>query len=133
MKKNLETIRHACIAANPQIMKLGFGCEIANNEALKRGIAQGQKGNFISYSNGMHWYLSNGEIYPIAKEFIEILGRKIGLADVLIAVSKNCKTSKKVSDSPEWMVVTHWDLFKDDLNNQSREFVAVLAGLLSAK
>lgn len=143
MKKNLETIRHACIAANDQIMDLGFGCEVkvkyTNLNPRKVAtkvfeIGDGKDFVYLASNTGMEGEMVYLERYKPSDNFIqEILGRPIRLADVLIAVSKNCKASKKVSDSPEWMVVTHWDLFKDDLNNQSKEFVAVLAGLLPDK
>jgi hypothetical protein len=147
--QNLKTVRDACIRANPQILELGFGCEIIGpfGKAIvlakaKEHIEGAQK--FV----GQRYSVLRGRTSSFyARVAIkEILGRKIGLADVLLAIDYHSNTHNidvpKFFDVKEDMpnqalflvgkIVYAWNLPKDDLNLQSEPTVQFLADLLAS-
>lgn len=110
MENKLETIRQACIKANPQILELGFGCELNvyyGEDINKREAILLEKGEHIADSfpgGGEHqqdyvpyekvWlkepYVDCEQCLDTDKDtnwvIFEILGRPIRLADVLLAI-----------------------------------------------
>lgn len=81
MKTKLQTIRQACIEANPEIVELKFGCEFES---------KGEKFIFIR-DDGVSYQVMFPEEYVsgFARENdIKIIGRPITLADVLMAVKE---------------------------------------------
>src|SRR4051812_7937637 len=84
--EHLEKIRAACIAANPSIMELKFGCEVLfkNNFGNYEGIFAGKyNGKLLFY---YQFGIKDGQLgkhYAESDKDFEILGRPIRLADVL--------------------------------------------------
>lgn len=149
MNDKLKLIREKCIAANPEIMELKFGCEIEcklgewNKYKVLVGIGVCEKGHknlqtcerndcymesgiwaFYDSEENMHTInLKDGEY--------EILGRPIRLADILLAMNTNLKISKVAMEG--WLeIITgeKWNLRADDLEKQSPETIDFLANLL---
>jgi hypothetical protein len=122
MNKNLHFIREKCIAANPEIVELKFGCEFEN---VKTGA------RFIIPTNG----------YP--NDNHKILGRPIRLADVLLAI-ENANGNIELATYGEPLHIGHyekperegyyskayWNLRADDLEKQSEETISFLYELL---
>lgn len=96
---NYETIKAACIAANPEIVELKFGCEFywkkdSEDRHFIYHVSQNHPFYFEAKTDG-----SNGGYLDYPKEEVEILGREIQLADVLLAISKTEHASKLLIDS----------------------------------
>lgn len=146
---NLAAVRAACIAANPEIADLKFGCEVrlSINEFDHEycTIVERDGNGNIKLQRPEHedtWVSSSGE-------GVEILGREITLPDVLLAldVHHHGKLAVEVDGgflaqvrlTDEWAEVKtftgeyreqiRWDL-KASLSGQSEETVAYLAALL---
>jgi len=147
MQEKIEAIRQACIKANPGIVELKFGCEI---ETTRMNI-KGEKYMVVSYNvvnkRGIYDQLTvikEGRVH--SKTFgnvcnngvldfkFEIIGRKIGLADVLHTIAKTpiTKTITSVSKQGSWIksVVIKWNLLKDDITLQSEETINFIHSLL---
>lgn len=77
-----KIVREACIAANPSIVELKFGCEIRSLETKMTYMGK-----------GVYWnaFLGNTFVDSGALIIDEILGRPIELADVLLAISQSGK------------------------------------------
>ena len=86
-----QYIINACVANDPPIMELKFGCRfIAKKEFVEgasTGIVVSQDFSFIDCTGG-HREIKTELIY-YKKELFEILGRDIYLHDVLGALSHN--------------------------------------------
>lgn len=141
---NLELVRQACIAANPDILKLEFGCEVWIDDIEGEGqysiweyigdvdIHSNQdtlwKCAFSTFAT-VKW----GNFKLEGKPHV-LLGRPIRLADVLLAViyvAPHKDESPMQRDVNERLIIQgDWNLFKDDLRSQSDETVAFLAELL---
>lgn len=141
-------IREACIKANPSIKDLVFGCQIK----VEKGIATIYEANdqvieavqLDKPEIGYRWAVNKPR--ETVNDF-EIIGRPIRLADVLLAVKLFGR--KRVP----WMVdemgffwardndkkviffglEKQWDLFKDDLTQQSEETIDFIYELLHGK
>lgn len=135
-QQNLETIRQACIKANPSIMELGFGCEIQFEGKICTVLHEKYSCVwFIWYENG----IKKEACPPINHEGIKILGRPIRLADVLLAIGKQNKVKPGLnlySIELEFLLAgadidnALWDLIKDDIREQSEESISFLSELL---
>lgn len=144
----LQKIRAACIAANPEITELKFGCEIYDH-------MDGQKHFVTSVNNlGTHdmTVLFQGEIVRMVsgvyeKNNYEILGRPIRLADVLLAIDGTYRHGDAITVRiipggtferlhtgnvlpGEWNPQVRWNLRADDLEKQSEETIDFLYELL---
>ena len=136
----IKFIQEKCIEANPEIVELKFGCEIKHNASPK------DDGRYVSEKDGNHWYCTNeGVIYPILEEHIEIIGRPIRLADVLMAISSLNK-GNKINDfnKLEYGIsgggfyigncITHdsmdWYLKDNNLENQPEETIDFIYDIL---
>ncbi len=150
-EQHIQKIREACIAANPSILDLTFGCE----------LYYPSEGN--TTPDGKYWVteVKDGCVYCIARESyskdytprrfaiegnFEILGRPIHLADVLLAVEKQgdiliklnydkticIKRSESVKGLTEWQITdsANWDLSKNSLIDQSDETIEFISKLL---
>lgn len=111
-----EIVTAACVAANPDIMKLEFGCNIYHSQYGKaiikevQGTGNGSTQKF--YTNRSHkFYTDKVEGSKIYRDFSggkengewwEILGRDLTLADVLLAFHKGNET-----ENPQqfWLVI----------------------------
>ncbi len=142
-----EKIRAACIAANPEIVELKFGCEVIRLKDKRIGYVQ--SGSASEVEEGV-WlghvlWLGNkvvaptimGDTYGVA-----ILGRPIRLADVLLAIRANRNAANGVygiKDDGELMHISfqgitilpiRWNLRQDDLTKQSPGAIDFLFTLL---
>lgn len=89
--QKIQAIREACIAVNPEIVELKFGCEVSfiNMIWFFAGYGREDKGLTYMLTDGI---VKNGkQSYTTAsssdKDF-KILGRPIRLSDVLLAIGK---------------------------------------------
>lgn len=143
-EENEQIIREACIEANPEIMELKFGCEV------KTGDYNPETGMYIC-----HFFKASYIKFPRydvpqalndSEHKLEIIGRPIRLADVLLTISWYGK-EKNVTYFPGTNVADFiikirdvayrpndggciWYL-KGDLHDQSDDTLSFLAGLLS--
>lgn len=132
MNPNLTIVREAVIKAVPEIMELKFGCELLYGDVHTR---------FVDFNDaGLKYY----EIFPLVnsnntvhESEVIILGRKIGIADVLVALRKQSEyigatkamTEALIEQRYIW-VLQRYNLLDDDLNHASPETLQFLAGLL---
>ncbi len=135
MENKIETIRRACIAANPSILDLVFGCKV--KRALSEGggfecSVIGLDGNtaLVSYAPYQENY--EGRHYDKI-EHLEIIGRPIRLADVLLAIKSpfyiNAYGQMESMGKDNGGI--SWDLKHDDLNLQTQKTINFLYDLLS--
>jgi hypothetical protein len=143
----LEYIRSKCIEANPDILKLEFGCELEVNipadgnpwdgaeyspEKTYKAIVTADE--YIQFPNGDHSYdcpvdhlkenVYKGE-YVDDEDLTQIIvkGRPIRFADVLLA-------TRKISECYDMDILSLWNLLDNDLNNQSQKCWDLIANLL---
>jgi len=149
-QKNLETIRAACIKANPEIVELKFGCRFK--------FPRGSYGTLLCDKEWKRakFLVALPQLPPHYDELrwddmedVEIIGRPIRLADVLLAM-ETAKGSHHVAVRNDGGILVRegngitsnwslqwrnpfpvWNLRADNLEEQSDECVAFLAGLLS--
>lgn len=137
---NYELIKAACQKANPDLMKLSFGCDIktmkwSSNNPVET-ITQTHHGEFIEYECSGR----SGRVRAI--DIVEILGHEPQLSDVLLLLSKitSWRINQKSDDKSIWMdayrqdtslkpISGTWDLFKP-LKLQSEETLSFMASLL---
>lgn len=130
--QNIDIIKKACIQANPSIMELGFGCRFFfkgnnNNECIALSSKEWKRLTFIislPHLEPKIDSLNRKEL--IENNELEILGRPIRLADVLLAYSK--KEGWPVLELAQ--IASMWSLTKDSLQEQSEETLSFLANLL---
>lgn len=144
-----KIVREACIAANPEIVELKFGC---------RFFFKGNNNGCVALSNDewkrLHFMISLPMLEPkydtlnrkdlLDEEALEIIGRPIRLADVLLALG-NTEHRSEVGvnfdsdgayifyDDFENASGGKWNLLKDNLSDQSDETKLFLTGLLLAE
>ncbi len=144
-EQKLEVIRKACVAANPEIMELKFGCLIKTKDGIQhygQGLEDSNDGGFRSVDEGCGC-CSNNQYYD--KGQFEILGREIRLADVLLAIQAKYQ---KINGYVTYLVgsngtfyeqeglcgshqeLDYWNLLKDSLTDQSEECIEFLYNLL---
>lgn len=153
---NIKIIRGACIAANPAIVELRFGCEFKFTEEYDNyemgfrnveDVCIAYREDTDAYGNPYLWINGVCSEYEFTtKEEIEIIGRPIRLADVLLAIWKQdkCKGADILrthtgniasggfkETNLEHIVMGLWNLLKDDLEEQSDETVEFISNLLS--
>ncbi len=139
-QENIEAVRRACVAANPSIMELGFGCEVINQYSVLGRVTN--KGFVVRNSeNYIHVQVERGDVSFAEAWLVEeftILGRSIRLADVLLAMPSNSVIKINNLGGFSWLIDGEWkdiampryNLLKDDLSLQSQETVEFLASLL---
>ena len=122
---NLEKIRQAVIKANPEIVELKFGCEVEFNDSSREVIIG------ISLENIEVERVQTRTHYQIGVSNItEIIGRPIRLADVLLAIGKNDPMGRNgIQDYMD--ILIKWKLKDDNLDNQSKECIEFIHGLLN--
>lgn len=145
-ERNLQLVREACIAANPEIVSKKFGC-IVLLKPTRRGVLYSHKfpsKRFWKNDDCNRWETENGWIDDtemnslIINEDAEIIGHPIRLADVLLAIksSSKCDTYWEYEAIKDvvWGKSMHgehpWNLRRDNLEEQSDECLQFLAGLL---
>ena len=157
MKNKILKIREKCIEANPEIVKLGFGCKIIEKRTGLNwtGIIMSETGESEEYNKDYKDRFKKGEYYvhypkPVAigswlhEEEMEIIGRPIRLADILLAIHEKDKKNKlnKLIKYPFYYNIMQqitawklngknfWNLKSDNLENQSVECIEFLYNLL---
>jgi hypothetical protein len=150
--QQLNFIREKCIAANPEIVELKFGCGITwsydhyLNSVAKTRVTK--NGFIVDFANmpGPSPLLVRLErdktIKRLHPDEVQVLGRPIRLADVLLTIPKN-KSAKAQSvsmngdffdfdeDMKDYNVVgSPWNLRADDLEKQSEETINFIYELL---
>ena len=132
----LQQVRAKIIEAVPEIMELKFGCRGMYKKTISCDfIGLSAAGNFI-------WTWQTGK-YALNKTLknlndVEILGRPIRLADVLIAIVASSMydgfgiemLSGTVSFSHANGGYAKWNLHKDSLDDQNEELVDFLHTIL---
>jgi len=141
-EEQLNQIRESCIKANPEIVELKFGCRFIDRESTQTLMYLSQSkssGATYAYSEtlGDDCYLEDFRFEDPNK--IEILGRPIRLADVLLALHNfvggiecypQSDSSLLIQSFNEPKSSGKWNLSKDDLTLQSEEILSFLANLL---
>lgn len=130
-----EQLKKAIQKANPEIMELKFGCEITLKSSFDRETVQHK---MVLQMSGEHVFFDNfSQIGKIrSRDIVEIIGRPIRLADVLLALrGKNYQKMFPVedfgirADCPAiWRSI--WNLKDDNLDNQPEETKQFLCDLL---
>lgn len=126
--QSLQLIREACIKANPDIMKLQFGCEIETTRDKTRGIVIAAREFDVDV-------MLEGVRRSIGNRHVVSFGRPIRLADVLLAIQKNAHPNNwpKIDvfgymTGPSKCI--GWNLLSDTLTDQSDETIEFIANLL---
>lgn len=154
-EQNIEVIRKAVIAAQPDIMELKFGCDVyietlegygggdTINQHRRITAKQCHEEQLPMYLVGAYFgergYIQadfgaiagmRGSILPNVYRIVEVVGRPIRLADVLYSLTK--LPDLEPFDLPGfWIeVIGRYNLRKDTLTDQSDECLAFLANLL---
>jgi hypothetical protein len=158
--EKLQHIREKCIAANPEIVELKFGCLVDLYAGESAGLAHVvaeigicrkhktvrgcERSNdfscdpddgvmLVAEHGGRNLHLRQKKTAEIEKH--KILGRPIRLADIYVAYLGNGKPSETIVDvnnhlSKELKIMTLWNLRADDLEKQSEETINFLYELL---
>lgn len=160
METKLQFIREKCIAANPNIKDLVFGCK-----AIWRDREDGKEYHYTFFEEtkgGAYSFCILGQadtfttdLHIIDGEIVsdgwKIIGREIRLADVLLAIWKANPANRtnirlemdgtflqnKVSDIPgisdekHYFVMQSWNLLKDSLSDQLFETKEFIYQLLT--
>jgi hypothetical protein len=151
-QSKLEAVRKAIIKAVPEIMELKFGTIVKIPEFEEHKYYYGRSG--ISGDRFGAWLISaeNNPLPNYQCKFIEnadikrlnIIGRKIGLADVLLAARQVSEYNQN-GCLREWpntsylplyrepQIVKLWDLTNDYLDDQSPETIDFLYSLFYSK
>lgn len=131
MQEQLQEIRRKCVEANDDIMKLHFGCEL-----LFEVEPQFTKGLYCISRKTGHYIVNEDNIEAtILGEYI-ILGRKLGIADILLAIGSSLKINGLGGFSwfidNEWqdIALPRWNLLEDDITKQSEEALDFIYNLL---
>lgn len=122
----LQTIREACIKANDEIVELKTGCWIEWGGGIKYTsmiVMQNDKGNYIVWDEEK---ISNCRYNQVNV----IIGRKIGIADVIYAVHTEAATNFHYAFSKmDKKILSIWNL-KETLENQKEEVWDLIISLL---
>lgn len=147
IEQKREVIRKACIAANPEIVELKFGCAILWGKTPLCGLILNKTyaGNYLIRIEGTRTTTTVKE-----RQITKIIGRPIRLADVVLAAKEKRKQllSTKSIDIPEevedWMELLeaegveneleylwyHWKFTQDNLASQEEPTVNFLYEIL---
>lgn len=140
----IENIRKEVIKANPSILDLVFGCKVETNIYPSYPIT------FIvvnkQYKTDVLICIAQNEdddLRFISKNDVSILGRTIGIADVLLAIRKIPNRNERnkldfgMNTDTLWIgnTISHssmdWDLKNDNLEFQSEETLKFINNLLT--
>lgn len=128
MENKIKEIREACIKANPEIVELGWGCEVEMiNNITDIEYTKLVVGDIVRVNDDrwMHCGLST-----FNKDSYTIIGRPIRLADVLLAVNEADNPHSIDGDKDHENVMWKWNWKDDNLNNQSPETINFIHNLL---
>jgi hypothetical protein len=131
-----EIVRQKCIEANPSILDLKFGCRIEDffkGQAVIVGIEKydGESDCYYSFYDKLPE--PHIELSPRNYNWT-IIGRKIGIADVLMCIPNigefDSTKMLNIEMGTVHTVVTMWNLSNDDLDLQSDEMVLAIAEMM---
>lgn len=143
--EKIEAIRKACIAVNPEIVELKFGCELyypsyPMNAVIISDSPTGN-GNIRSLrtdkGHGFFTDVVNSEGTLIRRNMFEgeelwkIIGRPIRLADVLLVIEDPvCGAMEEALELIDPSYKHAWNLRNDNLLNQSSDTVDYIYDLI---
>src|SRR5882757_438638 len=126
--QHIQTLREACIKANPEIVELKFGAKVKLLDYEKYPDAWGIYAGKQFWKSGerdrdlvLH---PDAKLYPMDKKY-EVIGRPIRLSDVLLAWHSQGEKELREGKIPTPMqgmygkIAVKWNLRKDDLTEQS--------------
>lgn len=159
--ENIDKIRAACIAANPEIVEPKYGCEVRGMSGALGKTFLIQKfedaaGGWIEVYPEVWEPFTDRPIYSVgwrgssAPKF-EFYGRPIRLSDVLLAIEYKTRPPEKYMVSTNGIITfreskeitaqvlnsrflstgVSWNLKDDNLENQSKECIEFLSELLN--
>lgn len=147
---HLETIRTACIKANPEIVELKFGCEVLWNMSANEFRGNSLRKSFVlDRIGGVIYLFTEGWSHTdnltsrtatVLEDDLKIIGRRIRLNDILLAIAKSGKFYEGASGqtvnefifsdiNPNPTVIV-WNLLKDDVSLQTPETQEFIYNLL---
>lgn len=144
-QEKLDFIREKCIEANPSITELKFGCEIKQGTIISSAYSPEWKCK--CYVVLLDWGSNNQRLVPMG-EAMEIIGRPIRLADVLLAfgyvnsqeaegvdfwVDSAGIVNGLVGDFHNGEGQIYWNLKDDNLSHQFPETIDFLYQFLGGK
>ena len=118
----IKRIREIIIKAVPEIVELKFGCEIVDY-----GVITKVEGIELRLNGGTK-YITKGQV---KRGVVKIIGRKIGIADVLVALQEN-EEMKVVSVAHCQWLMDSWNLKDDNLDHQPPSVVNPIFDLLKS-
>jgi len=136
-----EKLKHVIWDANPSILELKFGCEVLEHE-IGRGIILDKpiERNGVVAAYVFDFVDGKPKNLPFMKDKMQILGRDITLADVLLALQKIVIKDRTYLVSSFGIIIdtyfksyATWDLKRDSLDDQSEECKQFLINLLVTK
>ncbi len=125
-----EEVRAKIIEANPDLLKLSFGCEVEKEGEVYKLAMVKVKGMFEKTLED-YWSCVDKKEQPVALQKnirTKIIGHPITLADVLI-VFKEQKFSQVEWEVNYWKMLRLWNL-KETYDNQSEDCISFLHMIL---
>jgi len=130
---HLEEVRKAVVERVPDIIMLRFGCEVRLKQHDWEDTHTMTEIPRMDCFRTLDKYGDVSEFDRDVSDIVEIIGRTIRLADVLlaceIAVGINAVGVVLLGKMP-FHENMHWDLSKDSLDEQSPECLSFLHGIL---
>lgn len=141
MQNKLEEIKRIVIIAVPSIMNLEFGCNVlakkSNRILTICGTYEGDPLTLDYFRGFPQVLMVDGYV---GEGLVEILGRKIGIAEILITIrnTPNINLIFYIDDQGHiWnrrkkiKAVSFWNLLEDDLTKQSESTINFIHSLLT--
>src|SRR6476646_3135331 len=135
-RRKIEIIRQECIKANPEIMELKPGCHVRDFLSGAGVVIGVEKNAGESDCYDIFYTEHNPEvIWQQPRGHLEVLGRSISLADVLLAMEPIGCTTYAADRLINFYVYldsndVRWNLHADDLTQQPDECLTFLVVLL---
>ena len=122
-QEQIQFIREKAIKANPDILKLKFGCLVCTEDNMIHFVLGKE-----AYSEAIYTVIHSNDFaklhkYRLTPSKYAIIGRDIRLADVLYIVNTIDYLQKD-------NVVCMWNLLKDSLDEQSPDTIDFIYNLL---
>lgn len=140
--QQLQEIKEACIAANPEIMELAEGTRV-NIWWIDRPQDRSNDPdeiNVLVFEDRNGWRdngIYDGEYRSCIEDnttgYYKILGRPIRLADIVFVYSKNGWNSTEEWSKALMQLINEYNLLKDDLSLQDPATISFIHSLISKK
>jgi hypothetical protein len=139
-KNQIEDIRKACVEANPDILKLEFGCEVEWDGSFFF-LQQNKRDAYMFFSpNECDTFCVDLHIVDneVCEDGFKIIGRPIRLADILVAISKRDTVIYSIHTDGTFLTKSgdtgvKYNLPADDITLQSPETISFIHNLLYGK